>query len=101
MTLMELRALVKSGASPEVEVHAVDPMIYIIYLLVADGRQPVEDGGGRTHLFRSRYAAQQALQEAGFERATFVHRSVYGEMIGMEGSSEQSEFREIVTFVAD
>lgn len=42
MTLNQLRALVGSGDEPAAEVHAVDPMMYLIFLLVADGRHPLE-----------------------------------------------------------
>ena len=103
MTFDQLRTLVSSGSEdvPVAEVHAIDPMIYLIYLIVADERQPLEDGRGRAVRFRSRYAAQTLLQDAGLRQATFIHRSAYDEMIGIAGNSQPSELRETVSFHAD
>ena len=101
MTLKQLNALVASGASPQVEVHAIDPMVYLVFRVTGERREPVDSPGGAGRPFRSRYAATQALAEAGIERITFIHRSAYGEMIGMEGSSEHSELRETVVLRPD
>lgn len=41
MTLAEITALISGGGHVEVELHAVDPMIYVAYLVSRDRRQPV------------------------------------------------------------
>src|SRR6056297_659744 len=90
-TLEALTRLVASGAPVAVEVHGLTPMIYVAYL-VLDGhrRKPLTQGGATIH-FRSRSAAQTALAGTGLSSATFVHQSSYGEMIGVAGSSSDTE----------
>jgi hypothetical protein len=96
MTLNELGRCTAGGSSPEVEVHGISPMLYLIYLIVDGSRRPLQDERGRTLRFPSRAAAQRALSECGLQRATFVHTSPYGEMIGMTGSGQDTELREIL-----
>ena len=45
---------------------------------------------------RSRYAAQRALRDAGATAATFIHRSAYGELIGMATVDQDTVLREIM-----
>ncbi|MEZ5559366.1 MAG: DUF6482 family protein [Pseudomonadales bacterium] len=96
MMLRDLQALTDRGAHPTVEVHAISPMSYLLFVVDHDRRTPVVDHRGATLRFRSRYAAQQALRGAGIRVATFVHRSAYGEMVGMTAPGEQTELRETI-----
>jgi hypothetical protein len=96
MTLAELTTLISSGGHVEVEVHAIDPMIYVAYLVSQGQRRPITERGNRARKFPSRYAATRALSQTGLSEAVFVHRSPYGEMIGLDGSADESEMRERV-----
>lgn len=96
MTLDDLKADLKSGRAAAIEVHGLDPMIYVIYRNTDEGPQIFRDAKGAPLHFRSRYAALQVLARCGLESVSFVHRSAYGEMIGSEGSSSDTEFREQV-----
>jgi hypothetical protein len=101
MTLAEITTLISSGGHVEVEVHAVDPMIYVAYLVSGKRRQPVTGRGRRARQFPSRYAAMRALAKTGLAEAVFVHRSPYGEMIGLDGNADESEMRERVSLQAE
>jgi len=101
MTLDQLQASIAAGAIPALEVHALDPMLYVIYI-AADGRlQPVCDSRNSTVRYRSRYAAQRALADCGAETAAFVHRSAYGEMVGFEMDGADTELREVLYLTRD
>jgi len=94
MTLEELRSLIAAGDQVELEVHGLDPMLYVVYR-VEQGRLAVLcDARGATLKYRSRYAAQRALADCGASRATFVHRSAYGEMVGLDTVGAATELRE-------
>jgi hypothetical protein len=80
-----------------VEVHALTPMMYAVFLNIDEQRIPVGDRQG-TLRFPSRHAAQRALQLAGITEATFIHRSAYGEMIGVAGDAAATDFRETIRF---
>ena len=96
MTLAELATLISGGGHVEVEVHAIDPMIYVAYLVSGERRHPLTERGRRARRFPSRYAAMRALAQTGLPEAVFVHRSPYGEMIGLEGNADENEMRERV-----
>ncbi len=100
MTLKELKRRLQAGERPEIEIHSVDPMIYLLFERLGERLAPVDDGRGTSLKYKSRFAAKRALASTGLKRAAFVHRSAYGEMIGMEGMSEQSELREEVDLSA-
>ncbi len=78
------------------EVHAVDPMIYLVFHCVGKDLQPVTDERGATLRFRSRYAALTALRDAGVLEVDFVHKSAYGEMVGIDDNTGSNELRERV-----
>ena len=78
------------------EVHAVDPMIYLVFHCIGRDLQPVVDERGEKLQFRSRYAALTALRDAGVFEVEFVHKSAYGEMVGIEDNSGSNELRERV-----
>jgi hypothetical protein len=96
MTLSQLAARLASGTPAALEIHGFDPMIYVLYVLSGEQSHPICDGRGRPLQYRSRYAAQRALAEAGAREAVFVHRSAYGEMVGLDGSGDETELRERV-----
>ena len=75
MTLDELTVMITSGVHLDIEVHAVNPMVYVVYQQFAERRTPLKDARGRTVQFRSRFAALHALAEAGVRRVTFISSS--------------------------
>jgi hypothetical protein len=96
MTLDQLKASIARGVLPALEVHALDPILYVIYI-ADDGRlQPICDQRGATLKYRSRHAAQQALADTGATTAAFVHRSAYGEMVGLAMDGADTELREVL-----
>ena len=96
MTLDELSTLLTAGAHVDLEVHGLDPMLYVAYRMDGGKRTPLRGADGAVLQFRSRYAAQRALRDAGATAATFIHRSAYGEMIGMASVDQDTELREIM-----
>ena len=94
MTLEELQRLIAAGDQVELEVHGLDPMLYVIYRMEQRGPTALRDARGATLKYRSRYAAQCALADCGASRATFVHRSAYGEMVGLDTVGAATELRE-------
>jgi len=94
MTLDELFSLVTSGVHVTMEIHALEAVAYVAYRLDGERRDPICGPDGQTLQFPSRYAAQVALRDAGVTEATFVHRSAYGEMIGMDTAGQDTELRE-------
>lgn len=91
MTLRELERLTAGGGSAEIEVHGVDPMIYLIFQRFGERLTPVIARSGSTAQFTSRHAALKALAAIGLDEVTFVHRSAYGEMIGTDGGADSTE----------
>jgi hypothetical protein len=98
MTPEELSNLIASGVHVTMEVHALESTVYVAYRLDGERRVPIATPSGRTVQFPSRYAAQVALRDAGVSEATFIHRSAYGEMIGMDSEGQNTELRETVSF---
>ena len=96
MTLSDLKNHISQGNQPELEVHGVDPSIYLIFSLTNGKRQPIVDQGGSTLKFRSRRSAFDALKDIGVQRADFVHKSAFDEMVGV-GNGVPTEHREPVT----
>ncbi len=79
------------------EVHAVDPMIYLVFAACGTNLLPVTGKGGKRLRFPSRFAALHKLREAGVTSVTFVHRSAYGEMVGLADQGETTEMRQIIS----
>ena len=94
LTLDGLAARVRGSDTPALELRGVDPMIYVIYALQHDSRAPIVDRNGKALAFRSRGAALEALRECGVTSIDFVHRSSYGEMVGLEEPPGSNELRE-------
>jgi hypothetical protein len=95
MMLNELKDLVAQNTAPTLEVHGVDPSIYLIYRCAANTRAPIKDGRGNNLTFRSRSKAFDALRDIGVKRADFVHKSAFDEMVGV-GDGTPTEHRETV-----
>jgi len=93
MTLDELSRLCEQGTDPSVEIRALTPMMYVAYHVDGERRTPLADQRGTLH-FTSRYAAQSALAGTGLQRATFIHESVYDEMVGQPAAAESNALRE-------
>ena len=96
MNLRELSSLVKRNSFPEMEIHSVDPNIYLIYSRSANQLTPLRDSAGNRLKFRSRSAAANCLRETGIRVVDFVHRSAFEEMIGFEQGSQPTEHRETI-----
>ena len=94
MDLDALSSLVGNGFEPQVEVHAIDPSIYLIYCRISEQLKPLLKADGNFLKYPSRGAAIQQLRKAGLRRVDFVHRSAYEEMIGFEHSAQPTEHRE-------
>jgi len=95
MVLNDLKDLVAQNTAPTLEVHGVDPSIYLIYRCTANTRAPIKDGRGNNLTFRSRSKAFDALRDIGVKRADFVHKSAFDEMVGV-GDGTPTEHRETV-----
>ncbi len=93
MQLNEIKALVTPDTKLDLEVHGIDPSIYLIFYCRDGERTPIKDRGGKNLTFRSRSKAFDALRDAGVQRAEFVHRSAFDEMVGV-GDGTPTEHRE-------
>jgi len=96
MRLEDIRKSLRDGEAVRLEVHALSASVYQVFQHTRNGIVPVTMRGGRSMLYRSRYAALQALADIGLDQVDCVHRSAYGEMIGMDGSLPETELRESV-----
>jgi hypothetical protein len=94
MNLAELAEEIRSGAEPSLEIHALTPSMYVVFRAEGSGRTPLRQGD-QTQAFSSRFAAMQALRDAGARRASFVHLSAYDEMVNAPGGGT-NELREPV-----
>ena len=95
MTLKEIANLISAGGHISLEVHAVDPAIYQVFQRFSGRLVPVMDKD-QSLRFPSRFSALKALADLGLDEVDFVHRSAYGEMIGMETPHDQTELRQRV-----
>ena len=96
VTAKALARELRAGLQARFEVHSSDPMVYVAFCCSVDQRRVICAAGRFKRHFPSRYAAYKALQEIGVSEVTFVHRSAFGEMIGMEGQSGSNEYRETI-----
>ncbi|MEM1229739.1 MAG: DUF6482 family protein [Pseudomonadota bacterium] len=93
---MKLDAFKALAARPgsEVEILAVDPIIYLLRCSDANGdSQMLTRRGKRNWVFKSLGACQRLLQTAGIEKAVLVQESAYSEIVGMESSAGASQMR--------
>ena len=91
MTLEDIR---KEPHGLNLEVHAVDPMIYMVFEAREQRLIPLVNKQGQSVSFPSRFAALSALKDAGVQTVSFVHRSAYGDMVGLDGSAADTELRQ-------
>ena len=101
MDLDALSALVSNSFEPQVEVHAIDPSIYLIYCRISEQLKPLLKADGNFLKYPSRSAAIQQLRKAGLRRVDFVHRSAYEAMIGFEHRTQPTEHRETLHLTLD
>ena len=95
MQLNKLKQLMGNQKSLAIEVHSIDPSIYLIYCCQDDERAPLKAANGDNLIFRSRTKAFDALREIGVKQADFVHKSAFDEMVGV-GDGTPTEHRETV-----
>lgn len=98
MTLADLKQLIMQGTQPVIEVHGIDPSIYLIFCITDEKRSPLVDVRRNTLKYRSRSSAFDALRDTGVQKADFVHKSAFDEMVGV-GNGVPTEHREAVTLV--
>lgn len=96
VTAKALSRELRAGLDARFEVHSSDPMVYVAFCCQGDHRRAICGSGRFKRQFPSRYAAYKALYEIGVQELTFVHRSAYGEMIGLEGQGSSNEYRETI-----
>ena len=81
----------------QVEVLAIDAMIYLVRIRYADGGRDREvmlrNPKGENWVFRSLTAVRQKLGDWQVREATLVQQSAYGEMVGSPGDQRDSELR--------
>ena len=94
MDLQAISQMLSRGLQPHVEVHAVDPSIYLIYCKIGEQLKPLLRRDGSILKYRSRSAATRDLREAGLKNVEFVHRSAFEEMIGVAENAQPTEHRE-------
>ncbi|MEC7106536.1 MAG: DUF6482 family protein [Pseudomonadota bacterium] len=97
MTLPELSTMITHGFEPKVEVHGVDPSIYLIFCFIDGRRQPLQNSDGESIKCPSRRVALDHLRRVGLRRVDFVHHSAYEEMIGFDHDGAPTEHREAIT----
>ena len=99
MQLTDLKKLVQADEPLVIEVHSIDPSIYLIFCCAGDTCAPIKAPNGDNLIFRSRSRAFDALREVDIQRADFVHRSAFDEMVGV-GDGSPTEQRESITLKA-
>ena len=99
MQLTDLKKLVKADEPLVIEVHSIDPSIYLIFCCTGNNCAPIKAPNGDNLMFRSRSKAFDALREVDIQRADFVHRSAFDEMVGV-GDGSPTEHRESITLKA-
>ena len=97
---MQIKQLVPQlalDATAIVELHAIDPIVYVLYLSNSLGRQPVKDKKGKTIIYRSQSAARKELLDNGVKTFDFVHKTAYDEIVGMPDWGERQEQRHVAS----
>ena len=96
MNLENIKSLVERYQAPAIEVHSIDPNIYLIFYRVGEDIKPILDKKNKTLKCKSRSTAFLLLREAGILETDFVHQTAYEEMIGFEHSGRKTELRETI-----
>ena len=99
MLLTELKQLIRADEPLQIEIHSIDPNIYLIFCCAGENRAPIKAPNGDNLMFRSRSRAFDALREVDIQRADFVHRSAFDEMVGVRDGTP-TEHRESITLKA-
>ena len=99
MQLTELKRLIRADEPLLIEIHSIDPNIYLIFCCVGEHRSPIKAPNGGNLIFHSRRTAFDALRDVNIQRADFVHRSAFDEMVGV-GDGTPTEHRESITLKA-
>ena len=97
VNLDKIKFLVERGQAPAIEVHSIDPNIYLIFYKDGKDISPGLDKSSKTLKCKSRTAAFLLLRETGLSKTDFVHQTAYEEMIGFAHSGQKTELRETIT----
>ena len=97
VNLDKIKSLVEQGQAPAMEVHSIDPNIYLVFYRDGEEIRPVLDKNSKTLKCKSRTAAFLLLRETGISKTDFVHQTAYEEMIGFAHSGQKTELRETIT----
>lgn len=84
MTLKDVKKLLASNASPELEIHAFEGIIYLVKVITEVGEAMLKTEAGDNQVFKSSTQAGVALAEIGATQAVIVHQCAYDEVIGHE-----------------
>lgn len=92
---MKLEAFKRLAATDgaEVEILAIDPMIYLIRCSTSDTSVLLTKGRKQNWVFKSLAACQRLLQTAGIRSAVLIQESAYSEMVGSDARAAQSQMR--------
>lgn len=99
MQLSQLKQLIRADEPLVIEVHSIDPSIYLIFCCAGGNRTPIKAPNGDNLMFRSRSKAFDALRDVDIQRVDFVHRSAFDEMVGV-GDGTPTEHREPINLKA-
>ncbi len=95
MRISHLKQAIERGDALQLEVHSIDPSIYLVFINSDDRLEPLVDVFGKTIKFLSRGRAFAELKEAGVSCAHFVHKTAFEEMVGV-GNGTTTEHREVI-----
>ena len=101
MQIKQLAPQLALDATAIVELHAIDPIVYVLYLSNSLGRQPVKDKKGKTIIYRSQNAARKDLIDNSVTTFDFVHMTAYDEIVGMPEWGARQEQRRTVKLESD
>jgi|TARA_B110000967_G_C18834553_1_gene535916 hypothetical protein len=96
VNIEKIKSLAEKNQAPAIEVHSIDPNIYLIFYKDGDGIRPVLDKSNKTLRCKSRTSAFLLLRESGIVETDFVHQTAYEEMIGFAQSGQKNELRETI-----
>ena len=94
MTLNDVRAATAAGKMLEIELHAIEQVMYVPFVRVSGQLEPLRDRRNDSLKFPSRFRALQVLAKTGLDTVMFVHRTSYAEMVGAPADDGASEMRQ-------
>ena len=96
---------VREHPSTEIEVLAIEPVIYLLRISTAAGGATqssiLKNPKGENWVFRSLSAARAKLAEWKVTEAVLVQQSAYSEMVGTPGDQQDSELRMPIRIAAE